>query len=110
MNYKGYEASIHFDEEDKIFWGEVVNLGNKSMILFHSENANELENEFHTSVDAYLETCEKTGTTPKKPFSGKMLIRTSPSIHAKAVASAKTQGISVNKLVEQAIVERIEAH
>jgi len=39
-----------------------------------------------------------------------MLIRTTPSIHAKAVASAKTQGISVNKLVEQAIIERIEAH
>lgn len=110
MNYKGYEASIHFDEEDKIFWGEVVNLGRKSMILFHSENANELENEFHTSVDAYLETCVTTGCTAKKPFSGKMLIRTTPSIHAKAVASAKTQGISVNKLVEQAIIERIEVH
>jgi len=50
MNYKGYEASIHFDEEDKIFWGEITNLGSKSMILFHSENANELENEFHTSL------------------------------------------------------------
>jgi len=110
MNYKGYEASIHFDEEDKIFWGEVVNLGSKSMILFHSENANDLESEFHASVDAYLETCATTGCAPKKPFSGKMLIRTTPSIHAKAVASAKTQGISVNKLVEQAIIERVQTH
>ena len=110
MNYKGYEASIHFDEEDKIFWGEVVNLGNKSMILFHSENANELEKEFQISVDAYLETCKKPGVIAKKPFSGKMLIRTTPSIHAKAVASAKTQGISVNKLVEQAIIDRVQTH
>ena len=110
MNYKGYEASIHFDEEDKIFWGEIINLGSKSMILFHSENANELENEFQISVDAYLEACKKTGSSAKKPFSGKMLIRTTPSIHAKEVASAKTQGISVNKLVEQAIVERVGIH
>ena len=74
MNYKGYEASIHFDEEDKIFWGEVVNLGSKSMILFHSENANQLENKFQISVDAYLETCVTTGCTAKKPFSGKCLL------------------------------------
>jgi predicted HicB family RNase H-like nuclease len=104
MNYKSYEAVIHFDENDNIFWGEVVNIPH-SMILFHSENAKKLKNEFQISVNAYLETCKQTGREPLRPMSGKILIRTTPNIHSMITAKAKTQGVSVNKFVEMAIVE-----
>jgi predicted HicB family RNase H-like nuclease len=103
MNYKGYEASIHFSENDKIFFGEVIN--SSAIIGFHADTVDGLESEFHISIDDYIKMCADAGRDPKKPFSGKLLVRTTPRIHHMAKAQAKTQGISINKFVERAIVE-----
>lgn len=56
MDYKGYEAVFNYDEEAKIFSGEVINT--KDVITFQGESVVELEKAFHDSVDDYLEFCE----------------------------------------------------
>ncbi|MCC6636586.1 MAG: type II toxin-antitoxin system HicB family antitoxin, partial [Ignavibacteriaceae bacterium] len=55
MDYKGYEAVVNYDEEAKIFSGEVINT--KDVITFKADSVIEIEKAFHDSVDDYLEFC-----------------------------------------------------
>lgn len=68
MKYKGYQGAVAYDEEAKIFHGEV--LGLKDMITFQGRTVDELEKAFRDSIDDYLEFCAKKGRNPEKPFSG----------------------------------------
>lgn len=52
MNYKGYVGSVEYDDEARIFAGEVINT--KSVITFQGTSVDELEKEFKASVDDYL--------------------------------------------------------
>ena len=62
--------------------------------------------EFHTSVDLYLESCEELGHRPNKPFKGTFNVRIDPELHrAAALASGDN---SLNAFVSQAIKEKVE--
>ena len=108
MNYKGYEASTHYSEQDQIFWGEIINISSPTSITFEAENAKDLQSEFQQSVDFYLSVCCKKNKEPKKPMSGKFVVRINPLDHAKLVARASSDNISLNKWVAQAIRSRLE--
>jgi len=64
MKYKGYEAVVTFDEDAKIFHGEIINI--KDVITFQSLASDKIQSEFEASVDDYLAYCEKRGELPNK--------------------------------------------
>jgi predicted HicB family RNase H-like nuclease len=66
MDYKGFEAIVNYDEEAKIFSGEVINT--QDVITFQAESVSEVEKAFHDSVDDYLEFCESRGEKAAKVF------------------------------------------
>lgn len=101
MTYNGYTGVIEFDDEARIFHGEVVGL--KDVITFQGESVSELEKAMAESIDFYLDWCAERGKDPEKPFSGKFLVRTDPELHGKAVIAAARMGMSLNKYVEKAI-------
>ena len=53
-----------YSAEDRIFYGTI--LGISDMVEFQSENAKDLEDEFHQAVDEYLEFCKENGKDPQK--------------------------------------------
>ena len=63
-HYKGYSAKADYSAEDRIFYGTI--LGISDMVEFQSENAKDLEDEFHQAVDEYLEFCKEIGKDPQK--------------------------------------------
>ncbi|MGB7414288.1 MAG: type II toxin-antitoxin system HicB family antitoxin, partial [Thermosynechococcaceae cyanobacterium] len=73
MKYKGYEATIEFDAEDRILFGRVV--GTQDVIAFDGQTVDELEASFQAVVDEYLEDCEQVGKNPNKPCSGRFNLR-----------------------------------
>ena len=101
MKYKGYTGIIEYDDNAKIFHGEVVGL--KDVITFQGNSVEELEKAMQESVDFYLDWCAERNKKPEKPFSGKLILRTSPEIHGKASLAASKMGISLNKYIEQAV-------
>ncbi|MDJ0635017.1 MAG: type II toxin-antitoxin system HicB family antitoxin [Xenococcaceae cyanobacterium MO_188.B29] len=103
MNYKGYEATVEFDDEDRLFVGRVINT--RDVIVFDGLSVDELEQSFHTVIDEYLEDCKSLGKTPDKPFSGRFNLRISSELHRKAAIKASKEGISLNTLVEQALLK-----
>lgn len=52
MKYKGYSGHVEYNDEVKIFHGEVVSL--KDVITFQGCSVEELEEAFKESVDDYL--------------------------------------------------------
>lgn len=65
MTYKGYEALVEFDDEARSLSGEVIHT--RDVITFHGDSVEELEKEFHQSVDDYLKFCKSRGEKPDKP-------------------------------------------
>jgi predicted HicB family RNase H-like nuclease len=101
MKYKGYTGIIEFDDDAKIFHGEVVGL--RDVITFQGESVTELEQAMAESVDFYLDWCTERNKKPEKPFSGKLMVRTTPEIHSRAAVAAARMGLSLNKYIEKAI-------
>ncbi|MCA1667704.1 MAG: type II toxin-antitoxin system HicB family antitoxin, partial [Thermomicrobia bacterium] len=65
LTYKGYTADVEYDAQEGILYGHVLDL--RDTITFQSENAAEIVDEFHLSVDEYLSFCAEQGTEPAKP-------------------------------------------
>lgn len=107
MNYKGYIATVEYDEDARIFAGEVINT--RTVITFQGSTVDELESEFHNSVDDYLDWCKEDGISPEKPYSGHFNVRFEPVVHQEAAVAAKDMGISLNKFVETAVKDKLAA-
>jgi len=101
MTYKGYKARIEFDQRDDIFIGKIVGIADT--ITFHGETVKELRADFEAAVDHYIADCQATGRKPLKAASGKIMLRVSPDVHARALATAKTSGKSLNQWAEDVL-------
>ncbi len=103
MTYRGYTASVAFDDRDSILVGRVVDIAD--VIGFHAETVADLREAFKEAIDDYLETCAKIVQEPEKPASGRLMLRVDPAIHAAALKAARRHGQSLNKWAGQALAE-----
>ena len=101
MKYRGYAALIEFDEDDRIFVGHLA--GIKDIVGFHGTTVDELESAFHESVDSYISISEETGRAAQKPYSGKLMLRVSPDIHAAVATAAQVCGKSINQWASEVL-------
>jgi predicted HicB family RNase H-like nuclease len=101
MTYKGYKARIEFDQRDDIFMGKIVGIADT--ITFHGETVKELRADFEAAVDHYVADCAAAGRKPLKAASGKIMLRVSPDVHARALATARTSGKSLNQWAEEVL-------
>ncbi len=97
MNYKGYAARIEYSEENDALVGHIA--GINDIVGFHADSVPELHAAFEEAVDDYLLTCKKSGRSPQKPYSGKIMLRVPPEIHARAAMLAEAHGKSLNSWV-----------
>ena len=103
MTYKGYTARIEFDERDNVFTGKIIGIADS--ITFHGETVEELRADFQAAIEHYLADCGAKGRKPLKTASGKLMLRVSPEVHARALATAKTAGKSLNQWAEEVLDE-----
>lgn len=99
MNYKGYAARIEYSDEDDCFVGHIA--GINDVIGFHGESVSELHEAFEEAVNDYIETCKKTGRSPQKPYSGNIMLRVPPELHARTAMIAEASGKSLNAWVTE---------
>lgn len=103
MEYKGYFATVEFDDESNIFHGEVINL--RDVITFQGKTVNELRRELKNSVEDYVAFCAERGEEPEKPYSGKFLVRVEPELHKTITLTASKEGKSLNAWVHDTLAE-----
>jgi predicted HicB family RNase H-like nuclease len=104
MQYRGYAAAVEFDAEDEIFTGHIA--GINDIIGFHAESVAGIKAAFQEAVDDYLAACLRAGKPPDKPYSGKIMFRIAPEIHARAAIAAQLAGKSLNQWGEEALAEK----
>ena len=107
MEYKGYLASVEFDDSVDVLHGRVVNSGPYPIATFEATETRELRREFERSVDEYLKWCEEDGVEPRKPFSGKLNVRLGSELHAAVVTTAKAKQMSINSWIVTILREAI---
>lgn len=101
MTHRGYSARVEYDPEDRIFVGRIA--GIDDIAVFHGESVDALEQAFHETVDHYIEVSERTGRPAQKPYSGKLMLRLSPEIHAAVANTAQLQGKSINQWASEVL-------
>lgn len=108
MEYKGYTAEVEYDPDAHLLHGQVMNL--RDVITFQARSVDELREEFHASVDDYLEFCAKRGEEPERPYSGRIALRIEPGLHRAVVLAAARRGQSVNGWIASTLERRIASH
>jgi predicted HicB family RNase H-like nuclease len=101
MTYKGFCAAIEYSDEDGFFVGRIA--GIQDLITFHGHSVEEMRAAFQEAVDDYLEACAKIGRPPNKPYSGKLVLRLPPELHARLAGRAQATGRSLNSLVTETL-------
>jgi len=101
VSYKGYAARIEFSAEDDCFIGHIA--GIKDVVGFHADTVNDLKQAFYAAVDDYVETCERISKSPQKPYSGKLMLRLPPEVHAAVASAAQVSGKSINQWASEAL-------
>jgi predicted HicB family RNase H-like nuclease len=103
LTYKGYSGHIEFDAEAGLFHGEV--LDTRDVITFQGTSVEELTEAFRSSIDDYLEFCQQRGEEPDRPFSGRLMLRLTPTLHRRVYSQAKKEGKSLNQWVVDKLKE-----
>ena len=104
LKYKDYIASVDYSVDDKVFYGKLF--GIDDYVDFFSENASEIENEFHKAVDDYLAFCKEIGKQPEKAYKGSFNIRISPELHRQLAIEATAENISLNQHISDILEHR----
>jgi predicted HicB family RNase H-like nuclease len=103
MTYKGYAAIVEYDDADGIFFGRLA--GIRDGVGFHADTVADLRAAFREAVDDYIEACAKIGKNPQKPYSGQIMVRVDPVVHARAALAAELSGKSLAKWTEERLRE-----
>lgn len=107
LTYKGFIGSVHYNSNDRVFFGKVE--GINDLVTFEGTSVDELESAFKFMVDEHIKDCEEEGIPVEKSYKGSFNIRLNPGIHKKAAQLALMKGITLNQLVQKAIKREIEA-
>lgn len=101
MNYKGYSAEIVYDPDDRVLHGRIQNISH--IVSFEARCVDDLERELQVAVDDYLAFCAEQGIEAEKPYSGRILLRTTPAQHQQVAVAARRAGSSINTWICDAI-------
>lgn len=105
LSYKKYNGTVEYSKEDNCLFGKVI--GIKSLLSYEGNSVKELEADFRTVIDEYLEDCKERNVEPEQPYKGTFNVRISPDLHRNIAVYAIEHGQSLNAAVEQAIVNMV---
>ncbi len=101
LEYQGYTAKAEFDPEALVFHGEVIDL--RDVITFEADCVEDLVQEFHTSVDDYLDFCKERGEDPERPYSGYFTVRVDCELHKEISIKSRIANKSLNSWITETL-------
>lgn len=105
LAHKGYFGSIHYNHEDRIFYGKIEFI--RALASYEGKDADSLEAAFVEAVEDYLATCAQQGREPEKPFKGSFNVRIAPELHEKVAIVASQHGMTLNRFVAEALSQAV---
>ncbi len=107
LSYKGFIGSVNYSPEDRVLFGKIE--GIQGLMSYEGTSVGELEEAFKEAVEEYINICTEQGKDPYKSFSGSFNVRIPVELHQQAYLMAKSQKITLNKLVKNAIESKISS-
>ena len=107
LKYKGYYGSVEYSANDECFFGKII--GTSDLVTFEGESVTALKDAFAEAVEDYIVLCKEVGKEPRKAYKGSFNVRISPELHRDAAIIASSRGISLNALVEKAILDIVRS-
>lgn len=101
MEYKDYIGSVHYSNEDEIFYGKVEFI--RDLVSYEGKDVKSLKRTFQESLDDYLTLCEKQGKEPERPFKGSFNIRAGSDLHRQIAVYAQEHQLNLNQVVIEAL-------
>ncbi|RPJ60668.1 MAG: type II toxin-antitoxin system HicB family antitoxin [Acidobacteria bacterium] len=105
LHYKDFIGSVHFSEEDAVFYGKIE--GINDLVSFEGQTVEQIRQSFREAVDDYVDLCEQHGKPTHKSYKGSFNVRVSPELHRLAAQKARQKGLSLNQLVQEAIEKEV---
>ncbi len=103
MKYRGYVATVVYDDSVERLHGRVVNTGADPVATFEATDVQELRTEFERSIDEYLASCREDGVDPSAPFSGKLQLRLGSELHRRVALAAAESGQGINSWITEVL-------
>ena len=107
LKYKGYSGSVEYSEADDCLFGKVQGM-DKDCISYEGETLSGLRHDFEEALDAYLESCKERGVIPRRPFSGRLVLRMSSELHGRVALAAAGLGTTINEFINRALVDELD--
>jgi predicted HicB family RNase H-like nuclease len=101
MTISGVNAVITYDPEIDLFRGEFIGLNGGAD--FYASDIAGLKREGEISLAVFMEACKEDGVDPFKTYSGKFVLRISPTDHAAVSRAAIASGKSLNQWVGEVL-------
>ena len=108
LNYKGYEGTADIDMSRQVCRGKILFIGD--LVTYEAQSPAELQKEFESAVDDYIETCKILGREPQKPLKGQFNVRIPPVLHKSATMRALADNVSLNDVVVRALESFVNVH
>ncbi|HUN54633.1 MAG TPA: type II toxin-antitoxin system HicB family antitoxin [Smithella sp.] len=109
MKYKDYFGSVHYNDDDKVFYGKLEFI--RALVSYEGTDVKSLQKAFKEAVDDYLDFCKENKKEPEKPFKGTFNIRLDPSLHQRLVSHATDEGKTLNSFIKEALEKAVsETH
>lgn len=103
VEFKGVLGTVEVDIKNKGFMGHIIKAQDK--YKYSGRNYDEFIENFHNVVDKYVK--DKKNLNNIRQFKGSFNVRVNPDVHKDAYAYASDNNITLNKLVEIALKEKI---
>src|ERR1700730_12052451 len=106
MEHKGYQGSVHYNDEDQVFYGKIMFI--PALVSYEGTDVRTLKKSFQEAVDDYLQLCKKRRKAPDKPFKGSFNVRMRPELHRRAALYANEHETNLNSVVAEALESYLE--
>lgn len=107
IEYKGYIGMVEFDPEIDSFHGTVINTND--VITFYGSSVTELRNEMKKSIEEYFQFCREHDRKPEEPFSGRLMIQTSPELHRLVALEAVRHRVNMDTYIQEILKKAVAA-
>jgi predicted HicB family RNase H-like nuclease len=101
LRFKGFLGTAEMSEEDNVLFGKLI--GIRDLVSYEGATVKELRQDFKKAVYDYLDLCKRHNKPVQKSLSGNFNIRINPDLHQLVSRVAAEKGISLNKVVQEAI-------
>ena len=109
MEYKGYIATVEYDDSVDLLHGEVVNAASYPIVTFEAADLEGLKREFRISVDDYLAWCKEDGVKPEAPCSRKLSLSLDSQLLRRVAITAARNKMSIDGWVREVLEREAEA-